>query len=219
MNMDEQLLLMNVRKASAPLWVRQLQYRDVKTRKVIIRPSRAASTNPPTRRPKTNRAKTTPNVQRRVTREVHGDGTVWNVTHQHYVVSNRAGNKEGVNISDGYHYTSRPTTDNSASRRPQPAAKYTSPQDLTNDGYVVYRSLGHPPIRSASMSEGSAGSSYMSNDNFVVYSNNGSTANTSRNTSGYVAPPSDRFQANSWLSGHSARISYMDDNVSVVQLG
>ena len=215
---------MKCRKASAPLWVRQ--YRDVKTRPVI-RPSRApsrahsraATINPPPRRPKTHRAMTTPTVQRRATREVHGDGTVWNVTHQHYSVSNRAaGINDGINTSDGYHYTSRPTTDHSASRRPQPTVKYTSPQNLTNDGYVVYRSLGHTPIRSSSMSEGSAGSSYMSNDNFVVYSNRGSTAQAPRITSGYVAPPSDEFQTNPWVS-HSARISYMGDNVSVVQLG
>lgn len=206
-------VLMRYRKASASLWLRQ--YRGEKMRHRI---DKDVGVTGPSQRSKVNRPKTTPTEEPRLEREVLADGTVWNIVHQRHTLPRPPGPvrmKDVASSKDSF------TASRSAApraprvpRAPESTVRCRSPDDLTNDGFIVYRikSSGSAVARCSSLSEGSAVSSNKSNDHFIVYSNRDHA------TVDDVAPPSDQVQTSSWL-GESARISYTGDNVSVVQLG
>ena len=205
-------VLMRYRKATASLWLRQ--YRGEKTRHRLEKDVVATGTGTGTsQRPKVTRPKTTPTEEPRLERQVLADGTVWNIVHQRHTLP-RAPRPDTTNDVASSKHTS--TAPRPAPKTPKPMVRSRSPEELANDGFIVYRirssGSGSPAVRCSSLSEGSAVSSNKSNDDFIVYSSRESTGDDA------VAPPSDQVHTSTWLC-ESARISYTDEHVSCVQLG
>ena len=218
-------VLMRYRKATASLWLRQ--YRGEKIRHRLNKDVVVTGTGTGTsQRPKVTRPKTTPTEEPHLERQVLADGTVWNIVHQRHTLSRqphpvRTDDVAANDVAISRHASTAPRPARPAPKAPEPMVRSRSPEELANDGFIVYRirSSGSPVVRCSSLSEGSAVSSNKSNDDYIVYSSRESTADDADHaTVNAVAPPSDQVHTSTWRC-ESARISYTDEHVSCVQLG